>query len=116
MSSLPPLILIGDEAWTPEEFQAHQTFLERRRQRDRERYRNPERRAALFANVRRWRERNPERVRIIHARSALRARFKEGTLLRSVASLHDLRCTGPTRKKGCRCDKTLLCVHVEAEA
>lgn len=34
--------------------------------------------------------------------------LRKPVLLRAVASLHDLRCTGPTRSTGCRCRKVTL--------
>ena len=52
------LILIGDQAWTPEEL----AELERRRRHDRERYAtDPEYRQRRLDITRAWRERNRER-------------------------------------------------------
>ena len=93
------LILIGDQAWTPEELRE----LERRRRDDRERYRsNPKRRAQVIEAVRRFRERYPDDYRT-YRRDYQRLRRRH-----PVGSLHDLACTGPTKATGCRCHKITM--------
>lgn len=96
------LVIVGDQAYLPDEWER----LERRRQKEREYRSRPEIRARRLEEHRRWRERNRERVRVYN-REWMR-RFRRGDDPRAVASLHDLRCSGPTRKTGCRCKKIPL--------
>jgi len=81
------LILVGDEAFTPDEWASERRQRERKGQRDRRAY------FRTYLRERRFRRRHPG---------------VEPVALRQVASLHDLRCTGPTRNTGCRCDKIVL--------
>lgn len=59
------LLIIGDEAWTPVEFalfiRTHPDYQKKR----------------IARNVRRWREKNPERAREIHRQSDARARARK---------------------------------------
>jgi hypothetical protein len=54
------LIIIGDEAWTPEEYQSYQRRRERERRYDRARWHNPERQAYHRRYIERWRAENPD--------------------------------------------------------
>ena len=84
----PELIVVGDEAWTPEEWERKQ-----KDRADRAAYkRTPKRRAYQAAYIRR--QRDPS--------------FSSKGAVQVVASLHGLRCTGPTRLTGCVCRKTLV--------
>lgn len=99
VARLPELIIVGDEAYTPEEWGAERLRRERKRARDRERNRTPERLAYNREHIRRWRERNPD-----YAREWMR-RKRGRPVGNLVGSLHSLRCTGPTQSAGCRCSK-----------
>lgn len=102
------LIIVGDEAYTREEWQEK----ERRRAQDRAYRQRPDVRPRIIERVRRWQEANPERKRANNIRHMRRRRAEqlatavaEGRAYRVVASLHDLRCSGPTKDSGCRCRK-----------
>ena len=87
------LIIVDGEAWLPEEWEKR----ERQLASDRDRYQaNPRRREQVKAAVKRWRERNPDKVRSYESR-------RPRPVL--VGSLHELACTGPTRAMGCVCRK-----------
>ncbi len=109
------LILVGDEAYTPEEWAAGEPARQRRRERDRARY--PERAAAQATYYREWVARNREHVREYHREWARLNRLKLGMkphTKRRVAvkyeqgSLHDFACGGPTKATGCVCRKVLV--------
>ena len=80
------LIIVDDEAWLPEEWD-HRRWQRGRYQR------NPKRREQVKAAVKRWRQRNPHKVREYDHRPRL------------VGSLHELACTGPSKRTGCVCHK-----------
>jgi hypothetical protein len=96
------LVIVGDEAWTPEEWEAEQRRRERHNAYHREYQRRPEVRIWSAAYMREWRRQNLVRAREISREASRRRRGTPGTL---VGSLHDLACTGPTKATGCRCDK-----------
>ena len=97
------LIIIGDEAWTPEEWAR------------RHRPKTPEQIERARAYNREYRARNRDKLRAYNRewtrayRARLRAsrplRVLKGAPPRLVGSLHSLACTGPTRATGCRCSK-----------
>ena len=91
------LIIIGDEAWTPEEIAAKERKLALKRERNRRYYAE-------------WRARNPERARQLNREHMRRKRGSVPRIPRAprpllVGSLHSLACTGPTKATGCRCSK-----------
>ena len=91
------LIIIGDEAWTPEEIAAKERKLALKRERNRRYYAE-------------WRARNPERARQISREHMRRKRGSMPRIPRApqprlVGSLHSLACAGPTKATGCRCSK-----------
>ena len=91
------LIIIGDEAWTPEEIAAKERSLALKRARNRRYYAE-------------WRARNPERAREINREHMRRKRGSIPRITRApaprfVGSLHSLACSGPTIATGCRCKK-----------
>ena len=89
------LIVVGDEAWTPEQWERRTRKRERRRIYDREYYaRNRER---VNAYKREWMARYRARHR--------KPRLLKGPPPRLVGSLHSLACQGPTKDTGCRCSK-----------
>ena len=98
-------VVVGDEAWLREDWERR----ERRRKWDREYRRqlrtDPEYRARLAAYQREYRRRHKERVKD-YQREYMRRRRAGMAVPR--ASLHDLRCTGPTRSTGCRCRKVII--------
>ena len=101
---MKPLVIVGDEAWTAEEYEAEQA------RRERHRNLSPEARKRQAENHRRWVEANRDRVRTYkadwqrHKRMSERLRREaEVGAVRGVASLHDLACTGPTQATGCVC-------------
>jgi hypothetical protein len=57
------LIIVGDEAWLPEEWEARQRRLEKDRERQRTLRDDPEVRARVNAKNREWKRRNRERIR-----------------------------------------------------
>lgn len=99
---MPELVIVGDEAWLPEEWEAEQRRRRRpstaaKKARDREyqrRYRATHR-EELNAYKREWmrrlRKANPKAWR------------PEGPKL--VGTLHTLACSGPTVIEGCVCGK-----------
>ena len=91
------LIIIGDEAWTPEEVAAKERRLARHREANRRYYA-------------RWRANNLDRAREINREHMRRKRGSVPRIPRApqprlVGSLHSLACTGPTKATGCRCSK-----------
>ena len=110
---LMELVIRGDQAWTPAEYEARQ----RRLRGDRERYqRDPERRAKRRAQNREWAEKNRKRLRVYNREWMRRDRARkrglaviEARAVRVVASLHSLRCLGPTKATGCMCRKVYVC-------
>lgn len=90
------LVIVGDEGWFRDEWDA----VERRRERARRRYaEDPEYRAKKNAQARRWQENNVERFRQTKREWARAHRPVR------VGSLHSLACWGPTRNTGCRCNE-----------
>lgn len=59
MGSVSDLIIVGDEAWTPEEWESEQERLERERKRGARRRLTPK----YLAYQRKWREQNREAIR-----------------------------------------------------
>lgn len=99
------LVIVGDEAWTAEEYEADQPRREKRQAWEREyrrrRYHDdPEYRARYLEYQYAYRRQPyvPER----EAQSPKRL----PPLL--VGSLHSLACTGPTQVTGCRCKKVKM--------
>ena len=92
-------IIVGDEAYTPEEWE--------REQRQRKRPRN------RIGYMREYREKNRERLNAYKREwkrnkdaerpSALERDIAAGIVYDVVGSLHSLKCTGPNRATGCRC-------------
>lgn len=118
--------VVGDLAYTPAEWERRARELERKREYNRSYYplwreRNRERaRHINREHMRRKRGggarvvRSPEerRARQLH-RERTRAVGGEYRALQVTASLHSLKCTGPTQDTGCRCKKTLIVREVE---
>lgn len=94
------MYVVGDLAYLPSEWER----MERRRLRRRELSRK---------NVAAWRARNPERAREVTREYNRRRRHGNYRKLQVTASLHDLRCSGPTKDTGCRCKKQLIVREVE---
>ena len=92
------LIIVGDEAWLPEEWDAEQ----RRRKRERSYEASPERRDAERKYQARWRESHREERRAYN-REWMRRHRQSGP--RPVGALHSLACSGPTIRTGCVCGK-----------
>jgi len=90
------LIIVDGEAWLPEEWEKR----ERRRAYDRAYRQRPGRKERSREILQRWRAENLERLRAYNREWMRRHREKV-----AVASLHDLACTGPTRRTGCVCQK-----------
>ena len=110
---MKPLVIVGDEAWTAEEYEAEQA------RRERARNLSPEARKRQAENHRRWVEANRDRVRAYKADWQRRKRLSERLrreeevgAVRIVGSLHSLKCSGPTTRTGCRCRKTLIVERV----
>jgi len=82
-------VVIGDEAYLPEEMDAAERRRARDRERSRRRYQNPEYREWVLNYQREYgrRKRHP-------------MGYVEVT---QIGSLHALACTGPTRITGCVC-------------
>ena len=101
------LILIGDQAWTPEERAAHQNRRKHEYERERQRYAtDPEWRERRLASQRRRYAERIEEMRRYHREWMRRYRARQqAEALRVTGSLHSLRCTGPTTRSGCRCHK-----------
>jgi hypothetical protein len=106
-------IIVGEEAWLPDEWERRQERNRRRR----ERYASdPVYREREQDGYRRWREANAEHVRVYNREWMRRKRAAEYAarpprpepVYVSRASLHGLRCTGPTYRTGCRCRKVIL--------
>lgn len=117
MGGIDDLIIVGDEAWTREEYEARQQKLARKRAV--EKARRDADRPAYNAQQRAWRAANLERAREIRRESARRRRralIDERRVPVAIGSLHDLGCTGPTRATGCRCKKIILLRPVEKVA
>ena len=90
------LIIVGDEAYSVEEWEAEQRRLAADRERAAEHRLTPERREYMRA------------YQLLPQRRAYKrewARRNRGSTATVVGSLHDLSCTGPTRRTGCRCQK-----------
>ena len=116
------LIIVGDEAWTREEYEAQQR--KRRKRHASSRYQEYQRQ---------WRERNRDELRAYkrewtrRKRSDPEYREREREQQRAayrrtrpahphlVGSLHDLACTGPTIATGCVCKK-IRCYRMERAA
>ncbi len=108
-------VLVGDQAWTTEQWAARERSRERRRERDRAHYQDS-------AYHREWAARNREHVRDYNREWARRNRLKLGMKPHSgrvavkyeVASLHSMRCFGPTKATGCVCRKVMVSKLAEA--
>ena len=114
----PNLIIVGDEAFLPDEWERE----ERRRERDRQYRARPDIQPKEREYHRAWSERNRDHQRA-YKREWMRRRREDPEYRERekrqrqereqgqrrhphvVGSLHDLRCTGPTRHTGCRCRK-----------
>ena len=112
---MKPLVIVGDEAWTAEEYEAEQARRERRREYEA----RPERRVRRAERYRRWVEANREHLRAYkrewNARQRAEVKRRAGVaveVVRVVGSLHSLKCSGPTTRTGCRCRKTLIVERV----
>ena len=98
------MYVVGDQAYLPEEWAERERDNARRK-------RNHEK---LREQVARWRAANPERARDLNREHMRRKRKGSGYVAHLVyASLHDLRCYGPTQATGCRCKKIELLREVE---
>jgi hypothetical protein len=85
----PNLIIVGDQAYSPEEYAAYRRMRDKVNAKERARYAtDPEYRARRLAEVTAWKRRN----RVVY----------------KLASLHDVGCTGPTYRTGCRCHKVVI--------
>lgn len=89
------LIIVGEEAWTAEEYEARQRRLEY----DREYSRRPEVRERRRIQHQKWQAANREKVRAYN-RDWMR-RYRQSAIV--VGGLHSLACSGPTRDDGCVC-------------
>ena len=111
------LVIVGECAYTPEEYARY------RRQRDRINARRRERRATdseyrerVRAYFQEYRLRHVDDRRTYHREWMRRKRAAEYVerpprrrpVRVSRVSLHSLRCTGPTKATGCRCHKVTL--------
>ena len=100
------LIIIGDEAWTPEEWarrnSRHTNLSPEKRERDRAytRLYYARNREKLRAYKREWQREYRARLRAVRP-----LRVVKGAPPQLVGSLHSLACTGPTKATGCRCSK-----------
>lgn len=103
------MVVVGELAYLPDEW----VRLERRRATGRAYYaRNREQR---LATVKSWQAANPERVRELNREHMRRRRLSGHIEYRVTGALHDLACTGPTKRNGCRCSKVTLLRRVEGE-
>ncbi|MBA3586505.1 MAG: hypothetical protein H0W41_02575 [Chloroflexi bacterium] len=101
-------VLVGDEAWTTEQWAARERSNARRRDRSQQH--------------REWEARNRERVRDYKRDWQARNRLKVGMKPRSrlvavkyeVSSLHSMRCFGATKATGCVCHKVMVSKLAEA--
>ncbi len=101
-------VLVGDEAWTPEQWAARERSNARRRDRSQQH--------------REWVARNREHVRDYKREWVKRDRLKTGPKPHSgrvavkyhVGSLHSMRCFGPTKATGCVCHKVMVSKLAEA--
>jgi hypothetical protein len=90
------LIIVGDEAMTPEEWERRERRRAWEREYRRRRYHDdPDFRQRALDAVKAWR-----RKQGVQPRPGPRVRVTY-----TVGSLHDGSCTGPTRSTGCRCQK-----------
>lgn len=112
---MKPLVIVGNEAWTAEEYEAEQARRERRQQYEA----RPERRARRAERYRSWAKANREHLRGYKREWAARNRAEmkrqqgiDVEIVRVVGSLHSLKCSGPTERTGCRCRKTLIVERV----
>ncbi len=105
------LIIVGDEAWTPEEWEAERRRRSyspspKRREWQRNYLRNYQKQPHWRAYKTRWQQ---------IQRAEEKRTSAADTLVRVVGSLHGLGCTGPTKATGCRCSKKLVVTPVELE-
>lgn len=98
----PELIIEGDEAWSPEEWEVEQVRLAKRRAEKRAYTARPDVKERTKAWDRAHRANRREYNRVWMARYRSMSSDKRPRL---VGSLHDLACTGPTRATGCVCNK-----------
>ncbi len=102
------LILVRDEAFTPEQWAARERSNARRRERSQQH--------------REWEARNREHIRDYKREWQARNRLKVGMKPRSkvvavkyhTGSLHSMRCFGPTKATGCVCRKVMVSKLAEA--
>lgn len=92
------LIIVGDEAWFRDEWEAEQE----RRERGRAARRAYNARPDVKERTRRWNRANRIARRAYNRAWMANYRASQSRL---VGSLHDLACTGPTRDTGCVCNK-----------
>jgi len=88
------LIIYGEEAFRPHEWKPRRAYHR------------------LTAEERAHYNREWMRRQRIVARAEL---IEAGRVLRLVSSLHDVKCTGPTRVRGCVCSKVPLFERVSDE-
>jgi hypothetical protein len=101
------LIIVGDEALTPAELARQERRRAWEREYRRRRYReDPEWRERVKGHVRAWRRKHGVRPRP----------DPYVPVTYTVGSLHDLRCTGPTRATGCRCRKVRVAYLARSKA
>lgn len=92
------LVIVGDEAWTQEEWEAEQAKRERKRAEKRAYNARPD----VKERTRQWNAANRAKRRAYNREWMARYRSSNSRL---VGSLHDLACSGPTRLTGCVCHK-----------
>ncbi len=111
-------VLVGDQAWTTEQWAARERSLQLQRERKRAYYKDGKGRDYH----REWVARNREHVRDYKREWQRRYRLELGAKPRSgrvavkyeVASLHSMRCFGPTKATGCVCRKVMVSKLAEA--
>lgn len=104
-----PLIIVGDEALTPKEYASYRRLREYQNAWLRNKWAtDPVFREKRLAYNRDWRARDPERQRAYNREWMRRKRAAGRPVVVARYSLHDLRCTGPTKSTGCRCHKVTV--------
>jgi len=94
------LIIVGDEAWTPEELARETASWEYRERKAKRTTESPEARAHRLAYSQAYRAipENRDKHRAYNREWQRRRRAST-----AIGALHELRCSGPTRATGCRC-------------